>query len=87
MLPSLGNCVVGNRTARLEQPACSRCLARFGVRRAELAARIRRDPRFAEICLSALQSWARRAFTEYFGAVSVPAPRCAEVGSETDVDG
>ncbi|MCC6651553.1 MAG: hypothetical protein IT348_10440 [Candidatus Eisenbacteria bacterium] len=65
----IGACSVCRRTTRLDHSGCAECVARFGARFVELAARVRRDPQFAEAVLEALQEPShRKLFVEYFGA-------------------
>ncbi|MBI3201576.1 MAG: hypothetical protein HYZ29_08540 [Myxococcales bacterium] len=65
----IGRCSICVRTASLEHHGCPDCLARFGPRFAELAARVRKDPRFASMCFEAIvDADHRRIFLDYFGA-------------------
>jgi hypothetical protein len=75
----IGSCSVCRRTARLDHGGCAECVTKFGVRFTELAARVRRDPHFAEAVLEAIQEPShRKIFVEYFvadGDCSPPLPR------------
>lgn len=71
----IGPCSVCQCTAKLEKHGCSECVANFGARFTELAARVRKNPRFAAAVLEAIQEPShRRIFIEYFGASGDRAP-------------
>ncbi len=69
MAGEIGACSVCRRTARLDHGGCAGCVARFGERFVALAKRVRSDPRFAAMCLEAIQDEDhRQIFIDYFGA-------------------
>ncbi len=74
--PEIGRCSVCRRTARLEHGGCAACGSRLGHRFVELAARVRRDRRFAAMVLDAIRDPVHKElFVQHFGSEENCAPK------------